>query len=246
MPRWFWDQGVLQTCCFHRNYTLFHAIFFRENKTCLLWDFSEKSELLKLKALSYKCGVSAELPWFAFLTTGFEYSVWALSQKRSKNVWHQIFPVAPFGITRGWKHSSRYSSSYFCRKSKPMYSFFLLLTCQCCVWKCVRDRTCPRRGKRDHEDVRDVSVMALAPEPSLLRSICTMQKGREGFILCLGARLWDKCVSGLQRNLACNVMLGGALNCHGRETRLKLLPANIILVVKIVISHYWVQFYIWK
>lgn len=66
---------------------LFHAIFLgKTKKACLLWDFSEKSELLKLRAFSYKCGVSAELPWFAFLTTGFEYSVWALSQKRSKNV----------------------------------------------------------------------------------------------------------------------------------------------------------------
>lgn len=53
-------------------------------------------------------------------------------------------------------------------------------------------------------------------------------------------------MSGLQRNLACNMMLEGALNCRGRETRLELLAANIILVVKIMISHYWVQFYIWK
>lgn len=51
-------------------------------------------------------------------------------------------------------------------------------------------------------------------------------------------------MSGLQGNLVCNVMLGGVLNCCGRETRLELLSANIILVVKIMLSHYWVQFYI--
>lgn len=60
---------------------LFHAIFLgKKKKACLSWDFSEKAELLKLKAFSYEYGVSAELHWFAFLTTDFEYSVWALSQ----------------------------------------------------------------------------------------------------------------------------------------------------------------------
>lgn len=37
---------------------------------------------------------------------------------------------------------------------------------------------CPRRGKLDYEDGRDVSVTALAPELSLLRSIHIMQNGR--------------------------------------------------------------------
>lgn len=88
-----------------------------------LWDILERSEYC----------VSAELNRSVFLTTDFEYSVWALSkwvrmqgatvfwlsllaQLMTGNVWFQIY-------------------SYLCRQSKLIHSVFLLLTSQCCVWK---------------------------------------------------------------------------------------------------------------